>query len=84
MKLKFFTKTAMITVNNFDPKNLEVSCHGAILTYFINNKKELIAIHKDAEKVKRVYERVIEASKDPDAKQCFIGRNLERVELIYE
>ena len=84
MKLKFQTRTAMITVNHFATENFEIRCKDSVLTYFINGRKELIAIHKDAEKVRRVYQRVIEAAGQPDAKQCYIGKNLERVELVYE
>ena len=84
MTLKFQTKTAMIKVDHFDPERLEISCKDSALSYFINGRKELIVIHKDSGKVRRAYDRIIREAKDPDAKHCYIGKNLERVEFVYE
>ena len=74
----------MISVDHFEAENFEIGCKDLALSYFINGRKELIVIHKDSAKVRRVYERILRAADDPDAKLCYIGRNLERVELIYE
>ena len=83
MQLRFMNSTANIKVDDVKAEDLAIRAGGFVLVYCMNGKEEIIGTNKNAKQVQTYMDRIAGASKEPDAKICYVNRYLERLEIVY-